>query len=58
MKMTMGMEHGGLAGREMAKLMEEDIRNKDLKLVLLLGYTLVDRLEYQLYYITNGLWKK
>lgn len=28
MKMTMGMEHGGLAGREMAKLMEEDIRNK------------------------------
>ena len=26
--MTMGMEHGGLAGREMAKLMEEDIRNK------------------------------
>src|SRR3990167_11095946 len=28
MKMTMGMEHGGLAGREMAKLMEEDIRLK------------------------------
>src|SRR3989338_4663266 len=28
MFMTMGMEHGGLAGREMAKLMEEDIRNK------------------------------
>lgn len=28
MMMTMGMEHGGLAGREMAKLMEEDIRNK------------------------------
>ncbi len=28
MTMTMGMEHGGLAGREMAKLMEEDIRNK------------------------------
>lgn len=28
MSMTMGMEHGGLAGREMAKLMEEDIRNK------------------------------
>src|SRR3989344_872288 len=26
--MTMGMEHGGLAGRETAKLMEEDIRNK------------------------------
>ncbi|MBI2594610.1 copper-translocating P-type ATPase [Candidatus Curtissbacteria bacterium] len=26
--MTMGMEHTGLAGREMAKLMEEDIRNK------------------------------
>lgn len=26
--MSMGMEHGGLAGREMAKLMEEDIRNK------------------------------
>ncbi|MCL5428682.1 MAG: copper-translocating P-type ATPase [Chloroflexi bacterium] len=28
MRMTMGMEHGGLAGREMAKLMEEDIKNK------------------------------
>ncbi len=28
MSMTMGMEHGGLAGREMAKLMELDIRNK------------------------------
>ena len=28
MTMAMGMEHGGLAGREMAKLMEEDIRNK------------------------------
>ncbi|MBI4059223.1 copper-translocating P-type ATPase [Candidatus Microgenomates bacterium] len=28
MGMTMGMEHGGLAGREMAKLMEEDIRHK------------------------------
>ena len=28
MKMTMGMEHGGLAGREMARLMEEDIRTK------------------------------
>lgn len=28
MTMTMGMEHSGLAGREMAKLMEEDIKNK------------------------------
>jgi len=28
MTMTMGMEHAGLAGREMAKLMEEDIRQK------------------------------
>lgn len=28
MTMVMGMEHTGLAGREMAKLMEEDIRNK------------------------------
>lgn len=28
MSMTMGMEHGGLAGREMARLMEEDIRQK------------------------------
>ncbi len=28
MTMAMGMEHGGIAGREMAKLMEEDIRNK------------------------------
>lgn len=26
--MTMGMDHTGLAGREMARLMEEDIRNK------------------------------
>ncbi len=28
MTMTMGMEHNGLAGREMAALMEHDIRNK------------------------------
>ena len=28
MFMSMGMEHTGLAGRKMAKLMEEDIRNK------------------------------
>lgn len=28
MTMTMGMEHTGLAGREMARLMEIDIRNK------------------------------
>lgn len=28
MTMTMGMDHTGLAGREMAKLMEKDIRNK------------------------------
>lgn len=28
MTMTMGMEHTGLAGREMARLMEKDIRNK------------------------------
>jgi P-type Cu2+ transporter len=28
MTMTMGMDHTGLAGREMAKMMEEDIRNK------------------------------
>ncbi|MBP9815526.1 MAG: copper-translocating P-type ATPase [Candidatus Levybacteria bacterium] len=28
MTMTMGMDHTGKAGREMAKLMEEDIRNK------------------------------
>lgn len=28
MSMSMGMEHTGLAGREMAKVMEEDIRNK------------------------------
>lgn len=28
MTMAMGMEHSGLAGREMAKLMEEDIRTK------------------------------
>jgi len=28
MTMTMGMEHTGIAGREMAKMMEVDIRNK------------------------------
>ncbi|MDP3957826.1 MAG: copper-translocating P-type ATPase [bacterium] len=28
MSMTMGMDHTGLAGREMARLMERDIRNK------------------------------
>jgi len=28
MTMTMGMEHSGVAGREMARLMELDIRNK------------------------------
>ncbi len=28
MNMTMGMDHSGLAGREMAKLMEQDIRGK------------------------------
>ena len=28
MTMTMGMEHTGVAGREMARLMELDIRNK------------------------------
>jgi len=28
MTMTMGMDHAGLAGREMAKMMEIDIRNK------------------------------
>lgn len=28
MSMTMGMDHAGLAGREMARLMEIDIRNK------------------------------
>ena len=28
MTMTMGMEHAGIAGREMAKMMEEDIKGK------------------------------
>src|ERR1700687_1191199 len=28
MTMSMGMDHTGVAGREMAKLMEEDIRQK------------------------------
>jgi len=28
MTMSMGMEHGGIAGSQMAKLMEEDIKNK------------------------------
>lgn len=34
MTMSMGMEHGGLAGREMAKLMEEDIRQKFFQRIL------------------------
>lgn len=44
MTMTMGMDHTGLAGREMAKLMEEDIRNKFFFSLLLtipiLAYTM------------------
>lgn len=35
MTMTMGMDHTGLAGREMAKMMEIDIRNKFLISLLL-----------------------
>ncbi len=35
MTMSMGMDHTGLAGRETAKLMEEDIRNKFLISLLL-----------------------
>ncbi len=44
MTMTMGMDHTGLAGREMAKMMEEDIRNKFFFSLLLtlpiLAYTM------------------
>lgn len=36
MTMSMGMDHTGLAGREMAKLMEEDIRNKFFVSLLLI----------------------
>lgn len=35
MTMSMGMDHTGLAGREMARLMEEDIRNKFIISLLL-----------------------
>ncbi|MBI4100930.1 copper-translocating P-type ATPase [Candidatus Microgenomates bacterium] len=35
MTMTMGMEHTGLAGRQMARLMELDIRNKFLVALIL-----------------------
>lgn len=35
MTMAMGMDHTGLAGRQMAKLMEEDIRNKFVVSLLL-----------------------
>ena len=35
MTMTMGMEHAGLAGREMAKMMEEDIKFKFLFALIL-----------------------
>jgi P-type Cu2+ transporter len=48
MTMTMGMDHTGLAGREMAQLMEEDIRNKFFfSLVLtipILAYTMGEML--------------
>jgi P-type Cu2+ transporter len=48
MTMTMGMDHTGLAGREMAKLMEEDIRNKFFFSLLLtipiLAYTMGEML--------------
>ncbi len=37
MTMAMGMEHSGLAGREMAKMMEEDIRNKFFFALVLSG---------------------
>lgn len=37
MSMTMGMEHAGLAGREAAKMMEEDIRNKFFFALILSG---------------------
>ncbi len=48
MTMTMGMDHTGLAGREMARIMEEDIRNKfffSLVLTLpILAYTMGEML--------------
>ena len=48
MTMTMGMDHAGLAGREMAKLMEEDIRNKFffslLVTLLILAYSMLPML--------------
>ena len=48
MTMTMGMDHTGLAGREMAKLMEEDIRNKFffslVFTLVILGYTMGEML--------------
>ncbi len=47
MTMAMGMEHSGLAGREMAKLMEEDIRNKFFVALILtvpvIYFTMVNR---------------
>ena len=42
MSMTMGMDHSGLAGREMARFMEVDIRNK---------FFLRSYLRYQSYFI-------
>lgn len=48
MTMTMGMDHSGKEGREMAKLMEEDIRNKFFFSLLLtlpiLAYTMGEML--------------
>lgn len=48
MSMTMGMDHTGLAGRDMAKLMEVDIRNKFYFSLLLtipiLAYTMGEML--------------
>lgn len=48
MTMTMGMDHTGLAGREMAKLMEEDIKGKFffslILTLLILAYTMGEML--------------
>jgi Cu2+-exporting ATPase len=49
MTMTMGMDHSGLAGRKMAKMMEIDIRNKLIfSLILTIPIVLYSPLGYNL----------
>jgi len=53
MTMAMGMEHTGLAGREMAQMMEEDIRNKFFfSLLLTIPIILYSPLGQKIFHVT------